>query len=550
MLITKFNKMIRNRWLWGAFAVIVVIAFVGVFSPSAGGDDPDRRQGIARIYGEDIGARDFALARFFAMGMRDMSGMSPEVHERVSERSWQRLAALMTAERMGIRTTDAEVAQQLQRDPNFAVNGRFSSEKYRQIIRSQWRFKDSVEMFEEYLRQEMTLQKLMQLLESAVWVSPFELAERTQSLTDEYVVHCLVLPVDTNATVQLDTEDLAAFYEEHKELFREPERMRVRYVAFPISNYLASVEVREDDVLQYYTNRLDTYSFTNAEGLLTYQPLEEVREEIAGLLADREAAFEAKDDATRFVVALAPDRAGRAPSMDEAARSEGLEISTSGYFAAYEDVPGMDVGPDFNRAALRLDADDPEGYFSDAVTGQDAVYVLAALDSAESHVPAFSNVVDGVRALAEQDALGQARLDGAAAVRDGLAESVMQGKSFEKAVSEAGLNIVTSCTFSAHSATLEDVFHAELLLPELITLESGEFTPAIEIDEGLLMAYVAERRPAPLGSVGLTRAEVLAALNRYRAETLFGDWQETNLKEAGFEDLRPGPAEESGGEEP
>ncbi|MBM4143664.1 MAG: hypothetical protein FJ225_08760 [Lentisphaerae bacterium] len=546
MFISHFNKMIRNRLLWGAFAVIIVIAFVGVFSPDVGSSRRASSGGVGQLYGEDISRGELSMARFFVMGMRDPRGLSEEIQARVSREAWRRLAALKTAQRMGIRTGDEEVARQIQRDPNFAANGRFSPERYKAVVQSQWGFQDSVQAFEEYLRQELTLRKLAALLECAVWVPPAEVSDRIASLTDEFTVDCVLIPAWTNAPAALDDQALLAFYEAHTNLFAEPDRTRVRYVELPVSNYLAGVTVGNAEISDYYTNRMDEYSYTNADGTVAYQGLDEVREAVSNLLASRRAAFEAKDDAVRLVMALTPDRAGRAPGFEEAAAGAGLTVATSAYFAAFETVPGLKVDREFNRAAFRLDASDPEGYFSDAIMGDEAAYVLAALDSVASHVPPFTNVVELVRPLAGRDAAEAAGLKRAGELRETLLADVGAGAAFGKAVADRGLNIATSCTFSAYSADPDAIFHAEILLPEVIALDQGRLTPPLETDDGLLLGYVAERRAPPFGTASLPRGEVLSALNRYRAEILFGDWQQAALEKAGFTEPRQEPETENG----
>jgi hypothetical protein len=538
MLITRFNRMIRSRVLWGIFAGVVVISFVGVFSPGFNRMlSASRKEGVATLYGKPVSQREFALSRFFTLGMREpRGGASEDFQAKVTKRAWERLAALRTAENLGIRTSDREVAERIRRDPTFAVNGAFSGQRYNEVIRSQFRIQDGVPLFEEYVRQDLTLSKMVDTLQSAVWVAPAELSERLRSLTDEFTVQCVFLKAETNAPVTLTNGEARAFFASNEKLFAEPDKVRVRYVAVPVSNFLARVEVSDAELQERYADVQEDYGFTNKDGVLEYRTLDEVRTNLIRELTDQKARDEARDEANRFAVALAPDRAGHAPSFEEVASQFTLPVRTTAFFSASQPVPGIEVGPDFNRAAFRLDASDPEGYFSDGITGSNAVFVLAAQDKKEAHVPSFDECAEHAASLALENRRKTAFRDKAAKLRDALDAKVVAGKPFTNAVVEAGMNISTSFTFTAYSAAAEELYHADVLLSEVITMEPGETSKPLDVEDGIVLAHVAERRPVEFAAFGLPRGQVLSALNRYRAELSFRDWERSMLKEAGFQE--------------
>jgi tetratricopeptide (TPR) repeat protein len=515
--------------------------FVGVFSPSFGGGKSGVQEGVGRLYGKPVTSEEYNRSRFFTMGMRETPGATEEYHEAVAKTAWERLAALKTAEKLGFRTSDREVGQRIRRDPRFAVNGAFNAQRYADIIRSQWRFQDSLSMFEEFLRQELTLQKLVDMLQSAVWISPFELNERLHSLTDEFTAQCVLLRPDTNAAPPAVSEqELRAYFSTNQEAFREPERVSVRYVSFPVSNFLAAVRVPESEVADHYTNNIDDYATTNnAEGRLAYRPLESVRSNILADLSARKALFDAKDESTRFAVALTPDRAGRAPSFEEVAARFGLAVHTTALFSAAETVKGLDAGEDFNRAAFRLDPADGESYFSDGVMGRDAVFVLAAREKKESFVPRFEDVADRVRPALREERRKAEFLGKTGELRDAIEARMRAGKTFEAALAESRMNVTTSFTFSAYTAAPGQIYEAEALLTDLIQMQEGEVSRPIEVAGGLVLAHVSARRPAEFAMFGLPRTQVLSALNRYRADITFADWRKYLLREADFQKTTP-----------
>ena len=175
MLISKFNRMIRSKILWGVFAVLISLAFVFTFTGGSGGcNDKDVPRGdiAGKIGDQDVSQRDYLMARFFELGMRRNINLPPEGEQVLRERVWERLAALQAAEGLGIRISDAEVAAAIHRDRAFADNGQFSGERYKTVIERQVGV--AVPVFESYLRQELALEKLREMASAFAWVLPLD----------------------------------------------------------------------------------------------------------------------------------------------------------------------------------------------------------------------------------------------------------------------------------------------------------------------------------------------------------------------------------------
>jgi len=61
MLISRFNKLIRSRILWGVFLVIIVFSFV-VWGTFSGGSREETARSPGRMYGKDVPAAEFHQA--------------------------------------------------------------------------------------------------------------------------------------------------------------------------------------------------------------------------------------------------------------------------------------------------------------------------------------------------------------------------------------------------------------------------------------------------------------------------------------------------------
>jgi len=548
MLITKFNKLIRNRLIWAFVAVLVSVSFVLSAGAVKGCKTDERQSGMGELFGRKVSREEFLTARFFEMGLRDQGAMTPEAEQALSRRTWLRLAMLREADKMGLTASNEEVAQLIQRDPTFAENGVFNRERYRAVVESSLRIPRS--LFEAYVRQDITLRKISAVAESLLWIPPSDLQRRLANLTDNMKVEYALLPREENpaAAVQVGEEDARAFYEANTNLFIVPEKIRVRYVAFPVSNYLGSSTVKDADIERFYDDNLQNYMTVDTNGASIPVPIEDVKEQIRSNLLVRAATFKAKDNATGFVMALAPERNGNAPDMAAVAAQAGLSIRTTDYFSAFEDVPGLDVGASFRQAAFNLDEDDPNSYFSDAVVDGGEVYVIASQDRVPIHLPPFTNIVELVMPRAVSNAVRKAMVEKAGEIR---AEILAAGtNAFTRVMSEHGALVVTSEVFSVYEGIgSNDLKYTEALLPELVTMGPGDVSSPIESGDGVILAHLLERAPGEIGLVDYLKPQLRQTLTGYLSGALYAGWGEHILKQGEFRDFTAASEDEDEEEE-
>ena len=551
MLITKFNKMIRNKVIWGGIAVAVSIMMIGFLGPKSGcGAQSGPVNAEGTLYGDEVTPREFMMARFYELGLRDNVPLTPEDNRRLRGRVWRRLAAMHTAGDLGVLTTDGEMGETIRNDPTFAINGVFDPDRYRTVIEGQLRV--GVEVFEDFLRQSLTLRKLTGVMESLVWIPPSEVERRLRNLTDTVVVEYAVVGAADPESVRPSDEDLRMFFDENKDMFSVPEKVRVRYVAFPVADHAGGDDDEVDyaRILEYYNDHIDDYmsGATNEEAQPV--PVETVRDDIAGKLAHEDSVFRARDSAMQFVMALAQDRYGNAADLAETAAAAGLPIQTSEYFTVNEPVPGLAAGLAFNESAFALDANDPERYFSDPVIGDEAVFVLIAQDRIEAHDPEFEIVREDVIAPATSNAVRLAAMERAVEVRDAAVASLADGTGFAGAVASFGLNVVTTSPFSVYiGMASNEQEYASAIVPTVITLVKGDVSEPLGVPDGALLVYLAGRSTGDFTLVQGLRPQLLTTVNQYRASRLFEDWTEYLLREAEHRDLRP-PLDMEASEEP
>ncbi len=536
MFITKFNKMIKNRILWGAFAIIVCIAFIGAYSMGGGSQKTERLAG--RMNGHDVSMDEFNRAILFTMELRQPRQLGPEMQRLVREETWKRLAALQVAEEMGLQTSAREMETFKRRDPNFQENGEFSQRKFEQLARQR---NIPVRLYEDYLQEQITLAKLSDLFQTSVWISPVEADRKLRNFTDERTVKCALFEADKlKDDIDLSEKEVEEFYNQNKEFFKSPEKVSVKYVSFPYSAMLDQAEVLDVDLETYYTDNPELYTKTNAAGEETEIPFEEVKDDIREILRKEEAAYLAYRKADEFVSRLTPSNpSDEVPSFTKLAEAEAVSVSTTELFGAGSNPAAITNNPEFTAVAFALEPEIPMRSFSDPVSGKDAVYVLSANTRQPESVPDLEEIFDEVREVAAKRKQQEAFWESINEIKEKTADLIEENKDFESVIAEMGGNITTTLTFSAYSEKTPDYDYFRSVLENTLTLNAGALSNPIRVPEGALLAYVSSREPGNVQAMENARTEIRNMVSRYRAEGVMQDWKDYIMGKTDIEILLP-----------
>lgn len=534
MLITKFNKMIRNRIVWWIIGGIVIITFVGWFSPRGGCEKLPDTGHAGALNGVPVTDAELRQARFntylsLCLMVGRIIPMSEEVDAELRDQAWKRIAALREAQAMGITASDDEVLDMIKRDPQFNVSGGFSKERYNQFVRSVLgALNTSVTQFEHQLAENIILQKLQGLTASAAWVSPADMNRIVSRYADGFALQYVTLPTNAHTgEITVSESELQAFFDAHTNRFIIPERVGVQYVQYAVSNYLAKAVTDATAVEEYYDTHSEEFTTTDTNEVKTVAPLETVRGAISNKLVHLAALELARNTASDFVIALAPGRDGIGANFATLAAATGLTVHATGLFDAQDGPAGLKVSPAFIEAAFRL-RPTPDECFSDAVVESNAVYVLNLLTNTEARLPELAEVRDTVLPLAKEKARQDKLSKKAAELRERLAADLKSGQTFKAAAQAASMNVATTEVFTVYTAP--EVLNAAETLEEITSKDTGELTDVLTTTNGLVIAYIAERKAASADESAAVKAQIGMNITRRRARTLFGEWQESLIR--------------------
>jgi peptidyl-prolyl cis-trans isomerase D len=178
------------------------------------------------------------------------------IPQQVLEQMIQQSLLAQKAEEMGVTASSQEIRDRIvslfQRDGKF-----IGFDEYRQILEYN---RMSLPQFENGLKEEIILNKMIQLLTAGITATPDELWENYRKQNESAKIEYLLLEESKVPLEQaLSAADIAAYFEKNKDKYTLPERRQGSYLFLQTEDLKKEVQVSDDDVAKYYNDNLDQF---------------------------------------------------------------------------------------------------------------------------------------------------------------------------------------------------------------------------------------------------------------------------------------------------
>ena len=534
MVILQFNKLIRNKLIWGVFAIAIsaFFAFDFLLDDIRGSDESRPSGGAGLLAGKDVDAKLYSAIAEDVRGIGRQRDWKIDQSE-VNRRAWENYAALVVADKDGIKATASEVRNMIRRDPSFQANGSFSFALYERLLRE-----NSIvpERFEESLVRRVTLMRIGQaVLGSAAWASPMELDQAISDMTDTFTVKVATFTQDKKSAdaVKIDDAGVRKWYDENSKSLELPDRVKIRYVKFDATNKdkLAAMTVTEDELRDRYDVTIDKYTSTDTNGVETVKKFEEVKDTIEAEV--RQIAlvncFETNLSFQVYAVKAAEGKS----RLDEIAAAEGLKVETSDWIAPGGDFrsgfakmpsqvfPGVQG---FSEAVAELDSSSEDLRYA-VISSEKAVWLIEKAEFSASHIPTFEESKDVIRPRALRAAKAAAfKAEVEAIAKKGAAEVA------------ATKNVSTNIVFTISDLKPGDFENQNAVARAVRKLKKGEVSEFTEISAGRgLLVICEDRQEGDAAKAMVLRTQVQNDLSMLAARQLPESWLKWNLDRLGFQ---------------
>ena len=433
---TMLDRMRRHKgWLKWSLA-LVVLAFIVFYIPSflndptAVGAGAAPTEVIAEVEGRSVTAGQFqqrynsqiqAYRSAYGAGLSDQLLRQLGIEQQILQQMVDEQAALVEAERHGIRVSDEELAQQIFAIPGLQENGRFVGEqRYEQILRSQIPPMTKA-TFEETLRRSLMIDKLRAALTDWMTVSNADVEREFRQRNEKAKLQVVALTADAfRSQVNVSDADVSSYFDAHKAEYRVGEQRKVRMLLLDRDQAFARTGVTPTEVQSYYNGNITQY-----------QTPEQVRAShiLLNTAGKDEAAVRKQAEDILQQVKAGADFAELAKkySEDEGSKPNGGDLD---YFSRGRMVP------EFEAAAFALEV----GQVSDIVKSQFGFHIIKVVDKK----PAVTRSLDEVRPQIEEQ-LKRQRADQQIATRSTeLAAGISNTADLDGVARENGLMVTES----------------------------------------------------------------------------------------------------------
>ncbi|UAN47128.1 peptidylprolyl isomerase [Serratia sp. JSRIV001] len=161
------------------------------------------------------------------------------------------------AKTLGLSASDDQVKEAIRQESYFQTDGKFDNAKYLDLIT---RSGFSADQYAQYTRQRLINQQMIQGFGGSDIVPPSEAQSMVALVLQERDVR--LATIDLNAMMAKQTvtdEELKAFFEQNKNSFIAPEKVKVSFIPLDAAALQDTVTVTEADISAYYDGHQSSF---------------------------------------------------------------------------------------------------------------------------------------------------------------------------------------------------------------------------------------------------------------------------------------------------
>ena len=502
---TMLDRMRQHQnWLKWSLA-LVCLAFVVFYIPDflqGTGADAAATDTVAVVNGHQIRADEFRRAYQSQMqAYRSAYGgqMSEQVLKQlgIDQQILQQLvderAALAEADRVGVKVSDAEVAQRIYTIPAFLENGAFIGQsRYQQLLGSQ-NPPLTTSDFEEGIRRSLVMEKLRASVTEWLSVSDKELQDEYRRRNDKIKLAVVAFNADSyRPDVTASDADVSTYFDAHQADFRIQDRRKVKYVLIDIDALRAKVVVSPADLTRAYNDNIT--QFTSPEQVRASHILlkTEGKDDATVKAKAEEILKEAKGGADFAELA-------KKNSEDDSNNKNGGDLD---YFGRGRMVP------EFDAVAFTMQP----GQLSDVVKTQFGYHIIKLTDKKAG----ATRPIDEVKQQLTDQLQSERAQQQASDLATRLQGQIKTAADLDTVAKAEGL-AVQETGFFAKDEPILSVGASPEMSTRAFTLADGEVSPALRASRGFVFETVTAKQDSYIPKLDEVKDKVKDVVLKQRA---------------------------------
>ncbi|AZC38618.1 SurA N-terminal domain-containing protein [Pseudomonas chlororaphis] len=468
-----------NSQGWIAKTIIgVIVALMALTGFDAIFQATSTSQDAAKVNGEEITQNE--LSQAVDMQRRQlMQQLGKDFDASLLDEKMLREAALkglidrklllQGAENSKFAFSEAALDQVILQTPEFLVDGKFSPERFDQVIRQ---LGYSRMQFRQMLAQEMLIGQVRAGLAGSGFVTDAQVLAfaRLEKQTRDYA--SLTIKADP-AAVKLTDDEVKAYYDEHAKEFMSPDQVVIDYLELKKASFFDQVSVKDEELQALYQKETANLSEQRRAAHILIEVNDKVNEAQAKAKIEEIQARLAKGESFE---ALAKEF-----SQDPGSANNGGDLGYAG--------PGV-YDPAFEEALYALNKDQ----VSAPVRTGFGFHLIKLLGVEAPEVPSFASLKDKLTRELKTQQVEQRFVEATKQLED----SSFEASDLAQPAQELKLTVHTSAPFgreggegiAANRAVIQAAFSPEVL-------DEGANSTAIELDPETVVVLRAKEHRKP-----------------------------------------------------
>lgn len=424
---------------------------------------------------------------------------------------------LQGAENAKFSFSEAALDQLILQTPEFQVDGKFSADRFDQVIRQMGYGRLQ---FREMLAQEMLIGQLRTGLAGSSFVTDnqVEAFARLEKQTRDFA--SMTFKADPS-TVKVSDEEIKAHYDQHAKEFMTPDQVVIDYIELKKSAYFDQVKVNDDQLKALYEKEI--------ANLAEQRHAAHILVEVNDKFSDEQAKARIEEIQQRLAKGEDFAKLAKEFSQDPGSASNGGDLGFAGQ-GVYD--------PAFEEALYSLNQDQ----VSAPVKTEFGYHLIKLLGVEAPQVPTFASLKEKLTRELKTQQVEQRFVE----VTKQLEDSAFEASDLAQPAQELGLQVKTSAPFgreggegiTANRAVIQAAFSEEVL-------DEASNSGAIELDPETVVVLRAKehRKPEqlPLESVSesirgqLAKEKAIAEL-KSKADKLIAGLRDGSVAESAAHD--------------
>jgi len=253
-MLTKIREKSQGAFAWGILIVICVpFALWGINNYL----DNGREAPVASVGSKDFYQRDVNKAyEQYSQSLRGLGIDEQTLKAQALQKLIKDEVLLQYVHAQGLTATDDNIREFIKSLEYFQTDGQFDDKKYKSLLASQ---RLSSNEFVSRIKNALVMEQFQHSIVDSAIATQYDVESFFKIQNQQRDVDYMTVTLQPVAE-QPKAEEIAAFYQQHQDLYQSPEQISIEYVELSLAEIAKKIVVTDEKLKAFYEEQKDQYT--------------------------------------------------------------------------------------------------------------------------------------------------------------------------------------------------------------------------------------------------------------------------------------------------